>query len=330
VVEESFATAAAPVAPAAGGESVRWLTLWTAVGGVAGAAAVVYCVGAGIEALRLNAAGLPVEEAIAVVPKTAMVTLAINALLLRAFIQAVLTGVLLYWLNLRAAAALEPEAVLRRGEKAAARKQRREARGRRLAALGTLLRLVRRMLGRASRAVGVHRAARAVLAFLVFLGEGIIVVWRRTLGHVRHKFWIALALVYAFLLPWTAFTIYGTIIVVVQLNLIVAIGRRRRAGLMTIRTEATLLGAIAAISLTTMTLTGEAIRPGPLPRAAVQVEGAAKPLLGDYVSTTNDGVYLGVHRKLLLIPNHRVSTITIYNAPEQKPEIGRTLIQRLP
>jgi hypothetical protein len=209
VVEQPFATAVAPAIPAAGSESVRWLTLWTAVGGLAGAAAVVYCVGAGIEALRLNAADLPVEEAIAIVPKTAMVTLAINALLLRAFIQAVLTGLLLYWLNLRAAAALEPEAVLRRGERAAARKQRREARGQRLAALGKLLRLVRRTLGRASRAFGVHRAARVVLAFLVLVGATMIVVWRRTLGHVRHKFWIALALFYTFLLPWTAFTIYN-------------------------------------------------------------------------------------------------------------------------
>jgi hypothetical protein len=321
VVEQSVTTTTAPAIPVAGSGSVRWLTLWTAVGGLAGAAAVVYCVGAGIEALRLNAAGLPVEEAIAVVPKTAMVALAINALVLRALIQAVLTGLLLYWLNLRADAAIAPEAILRRGERAVARKQRREARGQRLAVLGELRRLVRRNLGRASRAVGVHRAARALVAFLVL-------AWRRTLGHVRHKFWIALALIYTFLLPWTAFTIFGTIIALVQVNLLVAIGRRRRAGLMTMRTEAALLGVITAISLTTMTLTGEAIRPGPLPRAAVLVEGAGKPIVGDYVSTTNDGVYVGIRRKLLLIPDHRVSTITIYNAPEQKPEKARTLIQR--
>jgi hypothetical protein len=44
---------------------------------------------------------------------------------------------------------------------------------------------------------------------LVLVGATMIVVWRRTLGHVRHKFWIALALFYTFLLPWTAFTIYN-------------------------------------------------------------------------------------------------------------------------
>jgi hypothetical protein len=67
--------------------SFRWQTLWTAVGGLAGAAGLVYGVGSAIEAMRLNAAGLPVEQALSLVPKTTVLALAINALLLPAVVS---------------------------------------------------------------------------------------------------------------------------------------------------------------------------------------------------------------------------------------------------
>ncbi|HSZ06654.1 MAG TPA: hypothetical protein VK778_15815 [Solirubrobacteraceae bacterium] len=307
----------------------NWMNLWTAAGGVAGAAAVVYCVGFGIEALRLNAAGLPVTEALAVIPKTALVSLAIDAIFLKVLIQGVLTALFMIWAKGRAAAMTAPEAVLRRGERANARKRRWQTVQASLAPLSRLFRSARRLLGRVTRALQIHRAARAALRLFLLILRGAVIVWRHTLSHVRHKFWITLGLLYAFLVPWTAFTLYATVIVVFQARALSAVSRRRDAGIMSIRAEAVLLGVITACSVASMTLIGEAIRPGPLPRVAVNVEGAPKPIIGDYVSTTNDGVYIGVHRKLTLIPDHRVSTVTIYNAPEQKPERSQTLLQRL-
>jgi hypothetical protein len=317
------------LAPAAIAEPVRfnWMNLWTAAGGGAGAAAIVYCVGFGIEALRLNAAGLPVTEALAVVPKTALVSLAIDAIFLKVLIQGVLTAMFMFWAKGRAAAMTAPEAVLRRGERANARKRRWQA----VRASLTFypFRSARRLLGRVTRALRIHRAARVALGLFALILRGVAIVWRHTLSHVRHKFWITIGLLYAFLVPWTAFTLYATVIFSFQVKALSAVSRRRDAGVTSVRVEAVLLGVITACSVASMTLIGEAIRPGPLPRVAVNVEGAPKPLIGDYVSTTNDGIYMGVHRKLTLIPDHRVSSVTIYNAPEQKPEKSRTLLQRL-
>lgn len=306
-----------------------WMTLWTAAGGVAGAAAIVYGVGFGIEALRLSAAGLPVEEAISVVPKTAMLSLSINAIFLKTVLLGVLTAVVMLWVSNRAAAMTMPEAVLRRGERANVRRRRWHAVVARLAPLARPLRRVRCLLGRVTRALRIHRVATAVwVLFRATLGV-VVLGWRHTLAHVRHKFWITLALLYTFLVPWTAVTIYGVAIVGLQVKALSAVSRRHTARLMSARVEAVLVGVITACSIASMTLIGEAIRPGPLPRATIRVDGAAKPIIGDYVATTNDGVYVGVHRKLMLIPDHRVSTVTIYDAPAQKPEKPETLIQRL-
>jgi hypothetical protein len=307
----------------------NWMNVWTAAGGLAGAAAVVYCVGFGIEALRLNSAGLPVEEAIAVVPKTAMVSLAINAIFLKVVIQGVLTAFFMVWLKGRADAMLTPEALLRRGERANARRRRWRAIRARLAPIFRPFAGIRPALGRITRALRVHKAARTVLRLCKMVLHAVVVAWRHTLAHVPHKLWITLGLLYAFLLPWTWFVLYSVPIVSFQIKALSAVARRRAAGVMSIRTEGVLLGVITGCSVASLTLIGEAIRPGPLPRASVQVEGASTPIVGDYVATTNDGAYLGVHRKLTLIPDHRVSTVTIYNAPGMKPEKGRTLMQRL-
>lgn len=185
----------------------NWMNLWTAAGGVAGAAAVVYCVGFGIEALRLNAAGLPVTEALAVIPKTALVSLAIDAIFLKVLIQGVLTALFMIWAKGRAAAMTAPEAVLRRGERANARKRRWQTVQASLAPLSRLFRSARRLLGRVTRALQIHRAARAALRLFLLILRGAVIVWRHTLSHVRHKFWITLGLLYAFLVPWTAFTL---------------------------------------------------------------------------------------------------------------------------
>lgn len=68
--------------PAVAVASSSWLNLWTAAGGIAGAVAFVYVLGSAVEALRLHHAGLPVEQAIAVVPRATLVAAAVDALLL--------------------------------------------------------------------------------------------------------------------------------------------------------------------------------------------------------------------------------------------------------
>jgi len=322
---EAIAGAAAVAAP----NRVPWMNLWTAAGGLAGAAAVVYGVGFGIEALRLNAAGLAVSEAIAVVPKTAMVSLAINAIFLKVVIQGILTGAFMVWLKSRAEALLTPEAFLGRRERKNVRKRRWQAIRTRLGSLAEPFRWLRILLGRVIRALHVYRAATAVRAVSRRILRAVATVWRRTLAHVPYKLWIALAMVYTFFLPWTWFILYATPIAILQVRALSAVSRRHDAGLMSIRAEAILLGVVTACSVASMTLIGEAVRPGPLPRVAVQVDGASKPIFGDYVATTNDGVYLGVHRKLTLIPDHRVTVVTIYDAAKQKPEKARTLVERL-
>lgn len=79
--------------------SVQWQNLWTAAGGLAGALGIVYAVGASIEALRLHHAGLPVEQAISVVPRTAMASLAIDALLLPAILNAIVSTAAIVWVQ---------------------------------------------------------------------------------------------------------------------------------------------------------------------------------------------------------------------------------------
>jgi hypothetical protein len=82
---EETETEPARRAPASRADSpigASWLNLWTAAGGIAGAAAFVYVIGAAIEAVRLYHAGLPVEQAIALVPKATLVAVAVDELFL--------------------------------------------------------------------------------------------------------------------------------------------------------------------------------------------------------------------------------------------------------
>jgi hypothetical protein len=113
-------TAAAAVAstqrPPGDGGLGSWLNLWTAAGGLAGCAAFVFLVGGTIEAIRLNAAHLPVGQAITAVPKDTLFALAVDALILPTAISALITVALVAWMRSWAERATGPEAMQRRTE----------------------------------------------------------------------------------------------------------------------------------------------------------------------------------------------------------------------
>jgi membrane protein implicated in regulation of membrane protease activity len=88
------------------------------VGGLAGCAAFVFVIGGCIEAIRLNHAGLPVSQAMPVVARETLFSLAVNALLLPVAITAGVVVLLLFQLHRWVERRTTPEATQQRLEAA--------------------------------------------------------------------------------------------------------------------------------------------------------------------------------------------------------------------
>ena len=289
--------------------SVEWQNLWAAAGGVAGGAAIVYAVGAAVEALRLDHAGLPVEQTISVVPRTAMLALAINALLLPALIAAVVIGAVILWSQRFTDREPDPADL-------ALKQAAREAR------------VARREL-RISEAGPFRRRARAILTpvFVRAVAPG----WNATIGRLpaNAQGWALIGVVYFLFLPWTVSAIVLYVGNLSQFFLINAIARHRAMRVISRRREAVLIAILAGLAVSSQAMIREVFHPGPLPRASVKIAGQSKETRGAYVATTPEGVYLGVNRTLILIPDRLADRTTVWNAPEPQPEKAETLIHRI-
>jgi hypothetical protein len=289
--------------------TVQWQNLWTAAGGLAGALGIVYAVGAAVQALRLQHAGLPVEQAISVVPRTAMASLAVNALLLPAILSAIVATAAVIWAQ--KFSEREPDAAeleQKRAQKEARAERRAEG------------------IRNAGR---VRRAIRSV--FTPIFSRGLGPVWSATFGRLPTlaQGWAFFGVIYVLFIPWTAVGLVTFAFNAVQLWLIGHIAKHRALRIISRRREAVLFGVIAGLMISAQTMAREVIHPGPLPRASVRVVGQKTEARGDYVATTPEGVYLGVRRRLVLIPDRLTDSTAIWNAPEQKQEAAKTLIARV-
>lgn len=288
--------------------SVQWQNLWTAASGIAGAAGIVYATGAAIEALRLHKAGLPVEQAISVVPRTALFALAVNALLLPAIIIAAFGVGSVLWTQQFTEREPDPKKQEQKLAKQRERQARREARIR----SGRVRNAMRRLLTPAYAQV-----ARPA--------------WSATFGRLSPAIqgWAAFGVIYVLFLPWTPTGLVPFVFGAAQFWMIGHIARHRAMRTISRRREAVLFGVVAGLTISASTMAREIIDPGPLPLASVKVVGQKKETRGMYIATTPEGVYLGVDRRLVLIPDRLADKTNIWNAPEQKPEKGETLLSRI-
>lgn len=130
-------------------------------------------------------------------------------------------------------------------------------------------------------------------------------------------------------IPWTPTGLVALVFIPFQLWLIGHIARHRVLRIISRRREAVLIGVVAGLTISAQTMEREVIHPGPLPRVSVKVVGQKTETRGDYVATTPEGVYVGVGRRLILIPDRLVDSTAIWSAPEQKQEESRTLLSRV-
>jgi hypothetical protein len=310
----------------------RWIDLWTAAGGLAGATALVYVLGGFIEGLRLHHAGAPVSDAIAVVPKSTLFALAIDALLLRVLVQIVVVGGALLWASKwteaheqpNRVAEREPKAKAKAEERALRRKQRKENPSRRRRAARRAWSWSERPRRWAGRQV-------VVVAKPVWVAGArwVAPVWRPTLGRVRHKEWTLYVLWFLLVLPWTVVLLIGLTTVYIQFRIIFWLARVRRQGRFGYRWEAILVALTGALGIFVLTLGSEVVQPHSLPSVAVSRTAHLPKLVGGFVANTPDGVYLVVKHHLIVIPQRRVSEIVVTDSEPPKEEKGRNLIQRL-
>jgi hypothetical protein len=289
--------------------TVQWKNLWTAAGGLAGALGIVYAVGASVEALRLHHAGLPVEQAISVVPRTSLATLAVNALLLPAAISAIIAAVAIAWSQKFTEREPDAAQVEMKRLKQQTRAERREERMRHA---GRVRRTMRRVL---------------TAVFSSVLGPA----WSATFGRLPTAIqgWAFIGVVYVLFIPWTLAGLIGLLFNAVQLWVIGHVARHRALRIISRRREVVLIAVAAGLLISAQTMAREVTRPGPLPRVGVKVVGQPSEIRGDYIATTAEGVYLGMGRRVVVIPDRRVDRTIIWNAPEQKQEDPATLLSRV-
>jgi hypothetical protein len=411
MTNSSSAPASAPQA--------SWVDAWTAIGGVASVVAFVFVIGATIEAVRLHHAGVPVEEALAVVPRASMVALAINALFLPTLVTTVIVVLMVAFFRHAEDRRERPENVARRrvgglrkgvgnvvertlddGQVAATvdqalRKQIREAAESRMKELGidgldetateeliaeieraTIGPLRGEMTGRVSSHLrdvlggsiakaseglsetdlqsvnaaideAAERAldpdsrltARIVRSFrrgrrrllqrllTLFRPSARVLLWplRRFGGY-----WLILLAIAGYLfIPVTTALLLGYPILWGQVWAQSSVFQAGRAHRISRRRELALLGLVSAIAVGLNSLLGELVDPGPLPLASVEVYGRTGALTGDFIGNDLTGVYVGRKGRLITIPQRLTEQVNITPAPPQKPEVSRSLFQRL-
>lgn len=322
-----------------------WLNAWTAVGGLAGAVAFFYLVGGTLEALRLHHAGLPVEESIAVVPKGTLLALAADQLVVPALIQGAAIIMISLYFQYHLERGQTPWAVLKLAEwkharelkkaaKAEAQKVQAKARADEPAPPSrwkesrvrwALQKMLETRLGRA--------LARLLTATVV---EPVKWLWRRAIrpalvGYLKMPYkqlflWI---LLYMFFLPWTVSTVTFLAFFALQIQLQSAVFRLNNEKRISGRVEAVLAACAVAGVVGVRALVLEVVTPGPLPVAAVQIEGRSTPLRGVYIATTMEAVYVGYDKHLIVLPSHRVEQVNVTRPSEAKAEEAQTLIERI-
>jgi hypothetical protein len=295
-----------------------WTDVWAAVGGVAGAVAFVYVIGGAVEALRLNHAGLPVEQSIAVVPKATLLAVAIDAIFLPAVVQAAINILIFLYLKNWGERLTHPTAVERRQSKAA----------RRAASPSPLRRFIRwsrSVLGCAFRRISSHSMGLRVREPLRRWVRP-PVLW--FLGRIVLRPWFPWALILIFL-PWTGTTLILYVSVTVQFRVYPALYRRADAGLISRRLELVAVGVISAIAIFASSLGDEVVYPGRLPTATVDLSNQTTRIRGNYVGTSSENVYLGVDKHLVGIPQHLIARVSVTRPKRRPPENGKSLLRRL-
>jgi hypothetical protein len=266
-------------------------------------------IGGAIEAIRLNAANLPVEQAIALMPKATLFALAVNELILPLVVAAVITLAVIAYLHHishRVIAGLTERAVKRE--------------------------VARRLALASGNADDATDAATHERKFTPEWSRGLWDRARRLWEGIPGNSWVVLA-VYVVLIVFVVQTSLITFAwiptYVVQIRLQGPIMEAAFQGRTSRRRELALLGVLLCSVSGTNSLLGEVAQPGPLPRALVAVAGQAAPTRGAFVAETSDGVYVGVRGQLILISERLVDRLTITNAPTQKPAKAETIWQRL-
>jgi hypothetical protein len=139
------------------------------------------------------------------------------------------------------------------------------------------------------------------------------------------KIWILAFLAYVFVLPTTLYSLLFIPITTLQYRMLDKVFARKLSW----RREIALVALIGAGFGGGMTMLGELLQPGPLPRAMVKVSSTGRAVTGDFVGQANGGVYLGRHRQLVMIPQRLIDQLTVVSAPATKPPKPETLLQRL-
>ena len=138
-----------------------------------------------------------------------------------------------------------------------------------------------------------------------------------------------MAILYVFVLPWTVGALIVSAGVFIQLSGQTRITHKRTNLEITRRTEALLIGGLVALALSGETLAQQITRPEPLALASVTLVGHPRLLTGEFVANTPEGLYVGAHHSLLLIPERLIDQVAISNARPRKPETARTLLDRI-
>ena len=236
-------------------------------------------------AIRLNNAGLPVDAAISVVPRSTLFALATNALFLPALINFAIIALLMTGMQRSTDRLLHPEAIQRR-------QVRKEARQ---ADPSWFRRHLRTLFGSGPmRLAGTHFVRAVVAIFRTPFG--------RVFAWILRNPWFVLIGLYAIFLPWTVAGLVLTAGSYVQLSMQANVSAKRDQKAITRRTEALMIGLAAAAVVFGETTIQELVRPGRLANASVQIVGHSKPLQGIFVAETQEGVYVGVNRRLVLTP----------------------------
>jgi hypothetical protein len=305
----------------------RWGNVWTAVGGAASLVVFIYGLGAAIESMRLHHAGVPVEQAVAVIPKGTFASVAVDALFVPMLVSMAFSTCFVLYIGWWADRLTTPEAITQRAAKREAKAARKIAKQE--VSPGAL----HSALSRASKWI-VSAWRKYVSPSIV--GWGLVQLGRlllpmlRLLARFPHKRLLFYAVLYTFLLPWTYFSLILLAgVLFIQLPAQSRIFVWASAGLLSRRLEVTLLVAAGAAMVAATTLADEAIRPESLPGASLNLTGQAKPMHGAFIADTAEDVYMEIGGRLFVIPNQRVKQLIVSRARSRKNEKARTLLERL-
>jgi hypothetical protein len=267
-----------------------------------------------------------------------MAAVAIDALFLPALLNGVGVVALGIYLNHELARRATPEAITHRKAKKERRTEKKAAR----LAEPRPARLKGRLVGQRLSSLWRTRVRPSVV------GRGASQVWtnvlRLPLRFVGHRlltppfrWWWALpyknillwTVLYVFFVPWTYSLLTLLVAIVVQLRLQRVVYGWTAQGRISGRLEAVLVGCVVAGVVGVRTLVNEVLRPGPLPVAQVHVVGQRAPLVGAYIAKTAEDLYVGVNRRLVVIPSRLVDQVSIRRPLSRKPERAQTLVSRL-